>query len=224
MIAVGGFTYMASAGNTSAIKKGKGMITDALIGLIIALFAWFILNVINPDLVNLKIEPLEALQFEANVSLSHGEPSNATSASATPGVNTQPCRGGVIDIPEALGKRLTSSSTNRICKDLADKLVQMKNSSGLNIYVTSSIRGGGTQSQCHLSGNVFSGNCADISLETSLPRNDPRWDDVCKAIASTSGLSLFNEASSSTECTRLAPYATTDNTSAPHAHVKFVGN
>lgn len=66
MIGFGGFTYMASAGNTSMIKKGKGMITDAIIGLVAALCIWLILNIINPDLVNLKIDPLPQTKFTAN--------------------------------------------------------------------------------------------------------------------------------------------------------------
>lgn len=64
MIGFGGFTYMASAGNTSLIKKGKGMITDAIIGLVVALLIWLILNIINPDLVNLKIDPLKGINFD----------------------------------------------------------------------------------------------------------------------------------------------------------------
>ncbi len=64
MIGFGGFTYMASAGNTSMIKKGKGMITDAIIGLVVALLIWVILNIINPDLVNLQITPLKGVSFD----------------------------------------------------------------------------------------------------------------------------------------------------------------
>lgn len=64
MIGFGGFTYMASAGNTSMIKKGKGMIFDAIIGLVVALLIWLILNIINPDLVNLTIDPLPGVSFD----------------------------------------------------------------------------------------------------------------------------------------------------------------
>jgi hypothetical protein len=64
MISFGGFIYMASAGNTSMLKKGKGMITDAIIGLAVALSIWLILNIINPDLVNLSIDPLPGISFD----------------------------------------------------------------------------------------------------------------------------------------------------------------
>jgi hypothetical protein len=55
MITIGGFMYMTSAGNTSKAGTAKGIITDAIYGLIVALFAWLLLNVINPDLTNINI-------------------------------------------------------------------------------------------------------------------------------------------------------------------------
>lgn len=55
MISIGGFMYLTSAGNTSSMGTAKGIIFDSLIGLIIALCAWLVLNVINPDLVNVNI-------------------------------------------------------------------------------------------------------------------------------------------------------------------------
>lgn len=55
MITIGGFMYLTSAGNTSKMDSAKGVITDALIGLIIALAAYLILYVINPDLVKVQI-------------------------------------------------------------------------------------------------------------------------------------------------------------------------
>ncbi len=58
MITVGGFMYLTSAGNTSAMSSAKGIIFDALIGLIIALCAWLVLYVINPDLVKTAIPTL----------------------------------------------------------------------------------------------------------------------------------------------------------------------
>lgn len=51
MLSVGGFMYLTSAGNTASISSAKSIIWDSLIGLVIALSAWLILNVINPDLV-----------------------------------------------------------------------------------------------------------------------------------------------------------------------------
>lgn len=57
MITIGGFMYVTSAGNNSYMEKAKGVITDAIIGLILALTSYLLLYIINPDLV--KITPLE---------------------------------------------------------------------------------------------------------------------------------------------------------------------
>lgn len=60
MLSIGGFFYLTSAGNTSALSTAKSIIFDSLIGLVIALAAYLILNVINPDLVNVSINGLSA--------------------------------------------------------------------------------------------------------------------------------------------------------------------
>lgn len=51
MLVIGGFMYMTSAGNTSRSGSAKGVIWDSLIGLVVALSAYLLLYVINPDLV-----------------------------------------------------------------------------------------------------------------------------------------------------------------------------
>ncbi len=51
MISIGGFMYLTSAGNTSKTGQAKEIITDAIIGVILALVSWLLLYTINPDLV-----------------------------------------------------------------------------------------------------------------------------------------------------------------------------
>ncbi|TSC80308.1 MAG: histone-lysine N-methyltransferase SETD1 [Parcubacteria group bacterium Gr01-1014_29] len=60
MFVIGGVEYVGSAGNTSLLQDAKGRITNALLGLVLALAAWLILYTINPDLVifELPIEPI----------------------------------------------------------------------------------------------------------------------------------------------------------------------
>jgi hypothetical protein len=58
MLTVGGFMYLTSAGNTASIGTAKGIIYDSLIGLVIALSAWLVLYVINPDLVEINLSAL----------------------------------------------------------------------------------------------------------------------------------------------------------------------
>ncbi len=55
MLTVGGFLYATSAGNTASISSAKNIITDALWGLVMALVAYLLLYVINPDLVKLNL-------------------------------------------------------------------------------------------------------------------------------------------------------------------------
>jgi hypothetical protein len=54
MIMIGGFMYITSAGNNAAMGKAKGVITDAIIGLILALCSYLLLWTINPELLQIK--------------------------------------------------------------------------------------------------------------------------------------------------------------------------
>lgn len=54
MIVIGGFMYATSAGNTSTASSAKTVITDALLGLAVAMLAYGVLNIINPDLVEMR--------------------------------------------------------------------------------------------------------------------------------------------------------------------------
>jgi len=55
MLVVGGFMYMASAGNTSTASNAQGIIWDALLGIVAALGAYLIFYVINPDLTKINL-------------------------------------------------------------------------------------------------------------------------------------------------------------------------
>ncbi len=54
MMIIGGFEYLTSAGDSGKIGKAKKRITDALIGLTLALSAYALLNTINPALLQFK--------------------------------------------------------------------------------------------------------------------------------------------------------------------------
>jgi hypothetical protein len=54
MIMVAGFRWLAAAGNAATIGEAKRSITSAIIGLILAVGSYTALQVINPDLLNLK--------------------------------------------------------------------------------------------------------------------------------------------------------------------------
>lgn len=75
MLVVGGFLYLSSAGNTHLLGTAKKTIYAALIGLIIALISWLLLDTINSDLTNLKLSGLSGAV---------GTSGNGTSTSTTP--------------------------------------------------------------------------------------------------------------------------------------------
>ena len=52
-----GFQRASAFGNESKIKESEEVISAAIMGLVLALAAYLILNIINPDLVNLKFFP-----------------------------------------------------------------------------------------------------------------------------------------------------------------------
>ncbi len=55
MLVWGGVEWMTSAGNPSKITSAKDRMTSALLGLLIILASWLILQVINPELVILTM-------------------------------------------------------------------------------------------------------------------------------------------------------------------------
>ncbi|MEI9966467.1 MAG: hypothetical protein WDN67_02305 [Candidatus Moraniibacteriota bacterium] len=63
MLTVGGFMYLTSAGNTSSVSSAKKVLRDSLLGLVLALAAVLILNIINPDLTNLSIQSLSPVSL-----------------------------------------------------------------------------------------------------------------------------------------------------------------
>ena len=58
MIVVGGVKLMVSGGNPSKISDAKDQITSAIIGLLLLLGSWLILNTINPQLTVLTLPEL----------------------------------------------------------------------------------------------------------------------------------------------------------------------
>ena len=64
MISFGAFSYIiTSGGNSSKMLDAKDMITEAIFGLVLALVAYLLLFVLNPDLVNSTItKPAEVIK------------------------------------------------------------------------------------------------------------------------------------------------------------------
>lgn len=92
MLIVGGFLYLSSAGNTHLLGTAKKTIFGALIGLVIALISWLLLDTINSDLTNLKFSGLSGAIGGAGTSgsgASPGTPPSPGSGSGCGGAQTQ---------------------------------------------------------------------------------------------------------------------------------------
>ncbi len=144
MIIIGGFMYITSAGNTSRMDSAKRVIFDALYGLIVALAAWLLLYVINPDLAKVNIS-LKAVTVTAPA-----VPSIPPAPPVTPG-ETYANAEAVAKLSAAgisvistgnCSDRNNSSCTSLegIPKSTIDNLINLKRGSGCDFDVT-----GGTE-------------------------------------------------------------------------------
>jgi hypothetical protein len=66
LIVVSGFQWLTATGSMSTIGQAKARISNAILGLIVLLSAYLILNTINPNLVNLKEPVLLFLDWTEN--------------------------------------------------------------------------------------------------------------------------------------------------------------
>jgi hypothetical protein len=67
MLMIGGMQYLTAGGNSSRVSKAKERIVDSLIGLILVLGTYVILDTMNPNLVNfssLSVEQIQPITFE----------------------------------------------------------------------------------------------------------------------------------------------------------------
>jgi hypothetical protein len=97
MVAVGAFMYIvSSAGNVAKMANAKEIITNALVGLVMALLAWLILFVINPDLIG---SGLNMQGPEYNNRIGDGRPDPAVcTQNNNPYYESIPCNGDKVCI------------------------------------------------------------------------------------------------------------------------------
>ncbi len=218
MIVLGGIQYLS----TDAISKkegGKEMITHSIFGLLLALSAFVILKTINPDLVEIRLQPskttpIQVVEYE--LELAGNDTSSVSDSSAT-----AICSGGSIKIPGTLQK--TGNVTDAICKDLGDKLVELKSKTGNLGWIITATTNGTHSSACHKTGNTKTGNCVDIALTGGVPADDPKWGTLCSAVNSISGVTFLNEASKTPGCQNIHPNVQTTYGTGSHLHIIYIG-
>lgn len=117
MIIWGGFMYVTSAGNTSRLDTAKRIIYDAFYGLLVALGAWLLLYVINPDLVKFDTSMTPIPLKEIGVTKDGG---------ATPGGLTTK---GAMELAKEIlnmSSTITLDTSSPDCKDVNERYVTPK--------------------------------------------------------------------------------------------------
>jgi hypothetical protein len=186
MLSVGGFTYLTSAGNTSRVESAKGIIFDALIGLIIALVAWLILNVINGDLVNVTLNGFSATGVTTSTPAT-GTPSGTAAVAGCPsGIACQACS-GCADIPASVSNKGCGGGTCRLNSSLLSKIQNISGVTGWRI-TESWPPTVSHDSQCHQNGT-----CAD--LNNSGGDTDPATIKSYYEAFAKAGLNVLYESS-----------------------------
>ncbi len=244
-IALAGYYYIVAG--ESGKTRAKATITSVIAGLVIIFGAFIFLKQINPNLTQFRsIQPPQLTgvpkSYPSCVSVDFGtdclQPDGTVGSSLGVQNGTLPhglataCKGGIISTPASLNH---DPGASQICKDLADVLagLQAKLPSGVRFLLYSSISGT-HDSSCHSPGNDNSGNCVDIDLVGDSSANpdyhkdnggssNPKWGDLCKAIASLGHVNFANEASNTTACQQIKAYAVTRFTSGPNLHVNYIG-
>ena len=117
MLTVGGFMYVTSAGNTSLIGSARGIIQDSIIGILLALTAYFILNIINPDFVHVNLNSFNGVGGSVS-------PTTGTSSGTTTGPLT------TCTDPDAYKAQITSGGgvcTGIVCDKKCSFSADMSN-------------------------------------------------------------------------------------------------
>ena len=82
MIMVGGFIWLASAGDMGQIKKAKTIISGASVGMLLTLGSYVFLQIVSPDLINLKAIQIPVV---GAINLDIADSYNPETDSGTPG-------------------------------------------------------------------------------------------------------------------------------------------
>lgn len=229
MLILGGIQYMTTDVLTKK-ESGRETIKHAIGGLILALGAYLILLTINPNLVNLTLTiDKSTISVEVGYLQDQDGYNDSVTTGSKPGTATG-CTGGLVDLPSTV----PHVNNGKICKELLDKLIQLKNNTGIAWTITSTTTGVHSSS-CHALGNAKSGNCADIALtksdKTKYPYSksgggsqDPQWGALCQAVIALGNVNFANEASNQLACQAISAYKVYPTTTGANLHINYIGS
>lgn len=82
VLMIGGIIWLTSGGSPGKIGQAKDLITGSIAGMALLLCSWMLLNTINPDLVNFKIQEIENIA-EKPLNISQAVSCSDATASST---------------------------------------------------------------------------------------------------------------------------------------------
>lgn len=204
MLIVGGFLYLSSAGNTHLLGTAKKTIYGALIGLIIALISWLILDTINPDLTKLKLSGLSVAAVDGG-------------ASSSPIGSIPPAGSGSCALDVTWQSGIQNQCSSDASQPLLDALKCMTDKVGSGKMQISSISDSAGFSRCQ--NNFSDAACAHTknSCHYGGSKKNPK---SCAADISTRGSAASKESIKSAARSCGVPFV---NDEGNHVHISVSG-
>jgi hypothetical protein len=121
MVVYGGFLYLTGAAGIGSIQRGKQIIRDALIGMVVVLAAYSILQTINPSTTQFRLNP-ESIECVGISASSTARDPNADEGGAIPAcVRDSQCREGRVCLRTSNTEGLSSGQctqgrANELCR------------------------------------------------------------------------------------------------------------
>jgi hypothetical protein len=134
-IVYGATKYTLAAGNPSGQGDAKDQILQALLGLLLLVGAYLVLNILNPDLVNLRLPKLEALKAPPSGEITPPRPPGPIGPGLEDADARRQLQGAGITISPRAGS-LDGTQQNTI-----DEAIRLKQASGCPVQVNSTTGG-----------------------------------------------------------------------------------
>jgi hypothetical protein len=129
VIIYGGIRYMTSVGNPSGEEEAKQWIWAALTGVLLLAGAYIILNIINPQLLNLTLPKLAAISTPASVAAPSANNGSGVGGSSSPGAcQTNSCLSGQTCTATQAGGTTTHTCLNN---NIVQQATCAKNANGV---------------------------------------------------------------------------------------------
>ena len=193
-IMIGGFRYIAAAGG-GEVEQGKSMIKNAIIGLILALLSYTLLQTVNPAILSLSLPPIKLIKQPPSVATADNADNSGCAANATTG--TIPvgtgcdihCQKGCV-----AGSRCTESADNihGVCVSGAE---------GTACEISDSTPCSTGLKCCEVStgGGYCRKDCSKLPLGASCKSNDMCTSNLCAP--SNSGDTVCTSGMNNSSCT-----------------------